>query len=178
MNKTEKILTQFFDYEKEYHIRSLSRAVGIHPNTVISITDSLESESLLVKKKDEETNRVLITPNTENIFYKLKKRQHNIEKIFKSCLVDYLNEELSYPTVILFGSYAKAENTKDSDIDLFILADKKKEFELKKFEKKLDTEIQVFLYNRPEFQKMKKANKELLNNILNGYKLCGYIEVF
>ena len=94
-------------------------------------------------------------------------------------MVEFIENELNYPeAIVLFGSYAKGENKKGSDIDLFILSESKNKLDLNDFEKKLDTEIQVFLHNRKDFEQMKVDNKELLNNIINGIKLSGFLEVF
>ena len=137
MNNKEKILKFIFEEpNKEFHLRLLARLSGLHPNTVISITDELSKCGLITKHKDKERNVAVIKANKQNDIYKLKKQFYNIEKIHESGLIDFLNRELSYPAVFLFGSYAKAE-----------------------------------------FEKLKKTNPELINNVLNGYKLTGYLEV-
>ena len=76
---------------------------------------------------------------------------------------------------MLFGSFAKAENIKKSDIDILIVSPVKKKPDLKSFEKKLRCEIQVFVYSGKELSSLK--NKELLNNFINGIVLEGYMEV-
>ena len=54
----------------------------------------------------------------------------------------------------------------------------KNKLDLAGFEKKLGAEVQVFLHNRNDVEKMKGKNKELLNNIINGIRLSGFFEVF
>jgi predicted nucleotidyltransferase len=178
MNNEEKILEVLFeDSYREYHIRLLAKLTKLNPNTIINITGKLEKEGLIKKTKDKDTNRVLIKSNTQNRIFILKKKFYNITKILNSGLIDYLEQELSFPTVVLFGGYAKAENHLKSDLDLFIISDVKKELNLERFEKKMGTEIQVFLNNKKDFQRMKLINKELINNVINGYVLTGYLEV-
>jgi predicted nucleotidyltransferase len=179
MNNKEVILNRLFENSyKEYHIRELARDTNISPNTVITITDELKKENLIFKKKDETTNMIIIKANTDNDLFLVKKKNYNAEKIIKSGLVEYLNESLSYPLIILFGSYSKGENHNKSDMDIFILADEKEKIDLKPFETKLNCKIELFLYSKKEYLSLKKSNPELLNNILNGYKLSGVIEVF
>ncbi|MBI5392464.1 nucleotidyltransferase domain-containing protein [Candidatus Woesearchaeota archaeon] len=178
MNNKEKILKEFFeDTYKSFHIRLLARLTKLNPNTIITITDELAKEGLIKKEKQKDSPLIKIKANTEDKLFKLKKKFYNIEKLYSSGIIDFLNEKLDYPTIILFGSYAKAENKKESDIDLFILATSKKELQLKPFEEKLHAEIQLFYYTKQEFNTIKNKNKELINNIINGYRFEGFIEV-
>lgn len=179
MNNESKISKLLFEKpNKEFHIRLLARETGLNPNTIINITQRMQTEGLLKKTKDKEKHLVLIKANTENRRYKLRKRVYNLEKIYDSGLVEFLENELSYPTIILFGSYAKAENHEESDIDLFIISDEKKKPDLNKYEHNLGTEIQLFIHTKQEFEKLKKTNTELLNNVLNGIILSGFLEAF
>ena len=63
-------------------------------------------------------------------------------------------------------------------MDLFILTEEKKEINLEKFERILGCEINILKYNEIKFKKMRQNNKELLNNIINGIVIYGYLEVF
>ncbi len=162
---------------REYHLRELSRLLKISPTTVGKNLESLKKENYLLKRKDR--GHLLYRANTDSDAYKDTKTYYNITRIKKSGLIDFLTNEYNYPkTIILFGSYAKAENTPQSDIDLFIVSETTKEPNLKKFEKKLGCEIQLFTANQRKFKQMKENSKELLNNILNGKILYGYIEAF
>ncbi len=178
MNNEDKILKVVFEnpYD-EFHMRLLARMTKLHPNTVINITDSLAKKGYVIKKKDKQKNMVLVKANNKNWFYKVKKQYFNIKKIYSSGLIDFLNEKLDYPAIILFGSYAKAENHKGSDIDLFIVTSTKKRIDLSNYEKKLGAEIQLFVHTRKEFKKLIKTNPELINNVINGYKLSGFLEI-
>lgn len=177
MNNEEKILQVVFEEpNRDFHIRLLARLTKLHPNTVMTVTDALAKEGLIIKQKDKGTKFIFIRANTENRLYKIKKQYYNIIKLYASGLINFLNDTYAYPTIILFGSYAKAENDKKSDIDLFIITETKKHIELSSFEKALGAEIQIFLHTKEEFKKLKKTNPELINNVINGYKLEGYVE--
>lgn len=179
MNNKEKIMQVLFENPgKEFHIRLLARETKLNPNTIINITKHMEEEGLLIRKKDDERHLVILKAAADNRIFKLRKRMYNLEKIFSSGIVDYLEDVLSYPTIILFGSYAKAENHINSDVDLFIIAEHKKELDLSKYENKLAAEIQVFVHTKEEFKKLKKTNSELMNNVVNGIILSGFLEVF
>jgi len=179
MDNIQRMLKHFFEQPtREFHIRLLARLSGLHPNTVITLTDKLAKQNLLIKEADKDTNRILVKANTQSHTFRIKKLSYNIQKIYNSGLPDFLNEQLAYPTVVLFGSYAKAENTQRSDIDLFIITEEKKKLDLNAYEKKLETSIQLFVHTKKEFNKLLKTNPELVNNVLNGIVLEGYLEVF
>jgi predicted nucleotidyltransferase len=74
--------------------------------------------------------------------------------------------------IVLFGSYLRGEDTEESDIDLFVEADKK-EIRLERFEGLLKRKIE--LHFRRDFGKI---SKELKNNIINGLVMQGYLEAF
>ncbi len=174
----EKILKHIFaEPDKSFHIRLLARLTKLHPNTIITSTNELVKQGYITKEQNKETKLSIIKANLSSRMYKLTKQYMNVKSLYESGLIDFLNEQYAYPAIILFGSYAKAENTKKSDIDLFIISDVKKKAELSSFEVKLDAEIQLFIHTKEEFQKLKKTNPELINNVLNGVKLEGYIEI-
>ncbi len=161
----------------EFHVREIARILKISPTTAGKCLESLKKEDYLLKKK--ERGHLLYRANTESENYKELKTYYNIRKIKKSGVVDFLIKEFNYPeAIILFGSYAKAENTPVSDIDIFILSEAKKEPDLALLEKRIGCKIQLFTANRKKFNQMLKESKELLNNILNGKILYGYVEVF
>ena len=173
-----RILEIFFDYpERDFHIREVSKLVKISPTTVSCYLDSMRKEGLLECKK--ERGYFLFRANADNMNFKEEKKHHNIIRLINSGILDFLNKELNYPSaIILFGSFSKGENIKGSDIDLFVLSDCKKELDLSHFEKKLGSSIQIFVYGRKDFESLKLNSKELLNSIINGTVMSGFIEVF
>jgi len=165
------------DPQREFHLREFARIHKISPTTAGKILENLRKDNYLLKKK--ERGHLLYRANTDSVEYKYLKAFYNVSKINDSGLVDFLVDEFNYPeAIVLFGSYAKSENTPKSDIDIFVLSEIKKEPEVSRFEKALKCKIQLFSANRTKFNQMTKESKELLNNILNGKILYGYLEVF
>jgi predicted nucleotidyltransferase len=177
-NITSRILEVFINNpEKEFHVRQLSKSLKKSPTTISKYLKNLEKEGVL--KSEEKLNHLLFKayPEKEN-FRKLKK-DYNLKKIEDSGLVNFLIKTFNYPkTIILFGSYANGENIPNSDIDLFVLSPIKKEVSLAKLEEKLKCPINLIVKSFQEFEKMKGKNPELLNNIINGTILYGYLEAF
>jgi predicted nucleotidyltransferase len=179
MSNKLDILTNLFveSSYREFNLREIARLTGLNPMTASKYLGRLEKEGVIRKKP--ERNYIFYSANTESITFRDLKKYHNVRKLRSSGLVDYIEKELGYPqAIVLFGSYSKAENNRESDIDLFILSESKKKLDLSGYMSKLGAEIQIFRHSRIEFEEMKAKNKELLNNILNGTVLNGFLEVF
>ena len=95
-----------------------------------------------------------------------------MKNIYLSGIFDYLEQSLAGGNIILFGSYARGEDGKGSDIDIAVIGRKEKQLDLKKFEKTLNREIIVQFYDS-----WKKIHEHLRNNILNGIVLSGSVEL-
>ncbi len=176
--KLDTLMNLFLeDSYREFNLREVARLTELNPMTASKYLGRLVKDGVINKKS--ERNYILFSADTESISFRDMKKYYNVKKLRSSGLVDFLENELGYPDVIiLFGSFAKAENTSESDIDLFVLSGSKKKLDLSEFESKLGAEIQLFKHSRKEFETMKRSNKELLNNILNGIILSGFLEVF
>ena len=170
-----RILELFFQDPREHHLREIARICHITPTTASKYLAQYVKKGLLAEQ--ELRGNVLYRP-TEHERFLLEKKQWNIKRIVESGLLEELNNKLAYPAVILFGSLAKAENHPDSDIDLFIISEEKRQPDLSVFEKKLKAPIQTFIHTKKEFKELKKSNPELLNNVINGYILSGFLEAF
>jgi len=158
----------FEDCYRRINIREYSRIMNLSPPTASKLLSNYGKEGLLLMEKDK--NYIYYYTNKSSkdfidlsrIYWKLKFLD----------LLDYLNKNLLSPTIILFGSLAKAESKFDSDIDLCIIA-RKKELKLLEFEEKFKRKIQLFVFDSIKDIK----NKELANNIINGYVLNGRLKL-
>ncbi|MBI2134113.1 nucleotidyltransferase domain-containing protein [Candidatus Woesearchaeota archaeon] len=176
--RIESFLEYFFqEPAKWFHVREMARRSKVNATTASKYLNQLSREGFIIKKL--ERGHLLFRADTESSIYKDAKVFHNIKAIKISGLIEHLDKELHFPNaIILFGSFSKGENDKNSDIDIFVLSNVKKQVDLGKFNKLLGAEIQLFLKNKDEFEKMQEENKNLANSILNGIILKGFIEVF
>ena len=161
----------FEDCYRQINVREYARLQKMTPPTASKLLGYYHKEDLL--KKRIERRYFFYRANKENkVFIDLSRIYWRV-LLEKSGLIEYLNCELNYPTIILFGSLSKAENRKESDIDIVIFSDnKKKKIFLEKFEKKIKRKIQVFRFSLLRDIK----NEDLRNNILNGYILSGKLK--
>lgn len=166
-----KILKIFLDNPTEsFRLRELSRLSKIAPPSVMNYLKNFEEQELI--KKYEKRGIPFYQALRDNENFKIYKRLSILFELHESSLVDFLWDNLNPDAIILYGSCALGEDTEKSDIDLFIQAPEKN-LNLKKYEKFLGKEINIFY----EF-KFSKLSNELKNNILNGIVLKGYIKVF
>ncbi|MBS3092060.1 nucleotidyltransferase domain-containing protein [Candidatus Pacearchaeota archaeon] len=174
----DKIIEYFIrEPEKVFHVRELSKLLRKSPTTISKYLKEYEKEKVL--SSENKLNHLFFKANLDNQAFKDIKLNYNLSLLNKSGLIDYLDKEFDYPeAIILFGSFAKAENAKKSDIDLLIITSHKKELNLKEFEKKIGNPIQLHLYSNKDIELMKVKNKELLDNFVNGLILRGYWELF
>lgn len=170
-----KVLKIFFDNplaEGGFQLREISRKIKLAPTSVKNYLKELEKEKLITKKKHRTNNFPLYYANRDGENFQFYKKISTIISIKESGLLDYINEECWPDAIILFGSAARGEDIKNSDIDIYIQT-KQTKLNLKKYEKCLKRKINPFFE-----QKLNKLSKELRNNILNGVILSGYMEIF
>lgn len=171
-------LVPFFEHpESRFHIREYAKLLRISPMTARRYLKALVDEELIVPKA-EKIRVKSFQANLENPLFREHKKFYTILKLWSSGLIDHLNEVFLYPPIYLFGSAAKGEDIKGSDIDLFILSEHHAEPKLERFEQLLTREIQLFVMTSQQFKRAKRANAELINSILNGIRLSGFLRVF
>lgn len=166
-----RILQAFFDApRKQFHMRELSRLVKLAQPSVLHHLKALVKEGFILK----ETNSLYptYTANQEQPAFRLLKQQNIVWRLHTSGLLEFLDGKIKPTCIVLFGSASRGEDTEKSDIDLFVQAEESA-LELGIFEKSLKRRIHPLF--EPE---LSTVNKELLNNIINGQVLYGYLKVF
>jgi predicted nucleotidyltransferase len=171
INIKDRIKEYFFiNPTIKLRVRQIERELNLPLPSVIRYIKELNQEQIL-KAEMIAKIRLYSADRSSDVFL-TEKRLYNIKTL--TPVVNFLIDKYNNPTIVLFGSYSRGEDTEDSDIDLFIETPIKKQENLEKFEKKLNRKIQLFKYRRITSIK----NKNLINNILNGITLNGFVEVF
>lgn len=164
-----KILELFFDFPtKNFQLREISRLVGLGLPSVIAHIKKLEKEEFVKKEK---ANIYYSYKANKTTKFKIYKKTNLILRLNESGLIKFLEETFLPSVIILFGSASRGEDIESSDIDLFILA-KEKKVDLKIFEKKLKRKVSLLFE-----ETVGDVPKELMNNIINGVVLSGYLKV-
>jgi predicted nucleotidyltransferase len=159
---------------REFTLKDISQIIKLAHTSVKTNLEKLTKMKLINEKLEKKGKRTypLYKANKLNSDFTKYKKINNLTKILESGLKEYLKEKLMPKTIILFGSFDRGEDEENSDIDLYIEA-KEEKLDLKKFEKILKRKIQL-QFN----QNINNYPNELKNNIINGTKIHGYLEVF
>lgn len=168
--------SQFFEKPtSRFQLRELARLTKLSTTAVKAALERLLEEKIIKTEKDK--HYVFYKANWDASEYKWAKKFYNVKKILASGLLEHLEETLNYPeAIVLFGSAAKGEDAERSDIDIFALVTVKREPMIETYVKKISRPIRILVMDKAEFKLAKKKNPELINNILNGIILKGYLE--
>ena len=175
MERKLTIVKPFFeDPNRKFSIRELSRILKINHTTVRQYLNNLVKEGFLSSKKEGVYSfyQLVLSKKTLNL-----KMYYNLEKIRNSNLIEDLEKAYDLPVIVLFGSYALARDDTSSDIDICLISNVGKEFQIEKYEKSLNRKISLHKYNKNTWDKAKKSNPNLVNNICNGIVLSGELVV-
>jgi len=175
MERKITILKPFFEEpNRKFSIRELSRILKINHTTVRQHLNRLVEEGFLSSKRGGLYSfyQLVLTKKTLNL-----KLHYNLEKIRESNIIQDLEKMFNLPVIVLFGSYASAMDDKSSDIDICLISNVEKEFSTEKYEKKLNRKISLHKFNKKSWEKARKTNHSLVNNVCNGMVLSGELEV-
>ena len=137
--------TFFQNNYKRINVREYARIRKISPPSASTLLNNLKDENLL-KREDERIYNYFMANRSNKIFIDFLRAYWSIKL---KVLIEYLDNELLNPLIILFGSFSKAEIKNDSDIDLAIFTASKKTIDIKNFEKKIGRKIQIFRFKEP-----------------------------
>ena len=170
-----KVLKVFLDSPlEEFGLRETSRKAGISPASVLNYLKGLEKESFIKKIKKKRNPVYIAQRDNEN--FKFYKKIAVLEELHSSGIVDELWQKTAPEAIILYGSYAKGEAVDNSDIDLFIISKNAKktisDYKIdEKYAKIIGKEIHIIIDN------IKNISDKLINNLINGIILKGYLKV-
>ncbi|MBD3312871.1 hypothetical protein GF345_00355 [Candidatus Woesearchaeota archaeon] len=167
---TDRVMDMFLQNpDTSFHLREIARLTGLSPAGVLKILRKLVKQDLVSKEKTRVTDNYLA--NTDNKEFVALKRASNIYSISSCGVIREIAEKYLPEAVVLFGSYARGEDTGRSDIDIAVITDKKKDINTAKYEKSLKRRINIHKI------KLDKASKEFRNNLANGITLHGFLRL-
>ncbi len=168
------VLRCFFPEGEETTINTIKNKCGYSYERVNTALKKLEKKKIVSSKKIGKT--LVYKADYNNLYLKLSFYHYMTEK-----LIDFRNkhfiiwkalkkiEEGLLGMIILFGSYSKRNETKDSDIDLMIVSESKKERENAVYSIKSEygLDIAPVFVKRTEFPKIKNENPILWMDLKN-----------
>lgn len=168
-----RVLSHFFENpNEEFYLRELGRLLKLSPMTVKRALDDLVNDKLIIRQKKK--NQILYHANTESLSYKFAKISYNLARLEENEILDFLLDKIpGISSIILYGSYAKGENDKHSDLDLLMICTTKK-IDSNEIEKRLGIEVNIISFTSTQWTKQAKTNRAFyLDVITEGIVLHG-----
>jgi predicted nucleotidyltransferase len=180
-NKIYDVMKEFLsDYNKQVYGRGLIGKVDMSPKGIALILNKLEKEKILISKKRAGVKYFSL--NKKNVLIKryiiVMEIINSIKFLERNLKFKHIIDKLIKPSqiVCIFGSYAKGNQKRKSDIDLFIVGDFN-EKQIKEINEEYKIKISVKNTSKSNFIKSIKENNPLINEILtNHILLSGYDE--
>ena len=159
--------------QKEFYLRQLIRMSGMGQGSVQRELASLVDGGIILRRV--ESNRVYYRTNTDAPTYAelrglIIKTAGMVDVV--RCALEKAKEVIEF--AFIYGSFAQAEETPVSDIDLMVIGDLSlKEIIplLKSAEELLSREINPTIYSRSEYVKKLKAKHHFCTTVAKGKKL-------
>ena len=182
-----KILSSFFPEGIEITLKKIQERTKLSYEPVHRIIRQLVDKKLLLEKKFGKTLVYSLDSTKEKIkiafiLYaneKKEKFEEDYGKVYRALLK--VNEE-DIDFLAVFGSYAKGNPTKNSDVDVLCVSSNKNKVEgkLKGLRYETNLEFTPVVMSKTEFAKIKKENEQFWEDlveygiIFKGYELFYY----
>ncbi len=111
-------------YDKEYYIREVQKLLGLSPRTAYLILEDLEQKTILESSLKGKIKTYRLKNNITSRYYLVFVEQYKTLAFLKSNdkireIIDKISP-LIKGIGLVFGSYAKGAQKKDSDLDIFV----------------------------------------------------------
>lgn len=111
--------------KSDSHLREISRTLNESHSTILRKINELLKEKVLDYKKEGKNKIFFIKDNLKAKNYIYSAEIHKLNKLLKkhpelSIIFEDIKKNFDKGMVILFGSYAKGNPKKDSDIDVYL----------------------------------------------------------
>ncbi len=185
----DKILEELFKHpDIEYSLTDLAKEARVPKSYIGKILQEFYEFGIIKIIKLTKIWRIMA--NTQNSLFVRNKIIFNLNYIYQIGLVEFLNDLYNNPkTIILFGSFRNGEDISESDVDIAIETEEvknkyqvlllrelivgtKEHLEyITNIENNINRKIQIHIFNR------QNIDINVFNNIANGIKLSGFLEV-
>jgi predicted nucleotidyltransferase len=156
---------------RQWHFEEILRSAKVTRVVANKWLKKFVSQDLLLYYKEKGKFPHYSVGGNNPVYYSLK-RIYALELLHKSGLIPNLLSLKSAKTIILFGSFAKGDWYKDSDIDIFIYGNLSG-FDKKIYESRLKRTIELHTFKDKE--EIKEVKTGLIKNIINGYVIKGEV---
>lgn len=150
--------------------RQVAKLLKVSPTAVAKALPLLKNARMAKVEKGNNLNLVELDRDSRKTLE--LKRAENLRLLIESGLPEFLEGSLPGATIVLFGSYAKGDDTVTSDIDIAAIGISGKKIILDEYGKRLEKEIRINY-----FRDFKALGVHMKSSICNGIVLSGGIEL-
>jgi len=183
----DKILRLFYNEKyAKIHLRDIARKAKLNENSATRFLNQLEKKNFLKSKKDGNLKKYNIQKNP-NLFLIFEifdvQRFNKLPSIRKNAITYFLKKLKEKPIIaVLFGSTAKGGFTKNSDIDLLLIVNKKISTKEAEDYAESQTGIKVTCLQIGYYDFLKetktKEDKVIQSAINSGYPITNHIKYY
>lgn len=174
------------DYNLGIHVREISRLLKKNHRTISLALKKLDNKSIMIYKNIGKSKQYFL--NFNNILTKeyIKNAESFkfisfIEKNFTiKKLLNELYPHIKFTPIAVFGSYAKREENKESDLDILII-NKDREIllnKIKEFSKLYKIKIHIQKFTQKQFEQGIKEKDNLIIEIMHNHIILNNIDFF
>ena len=182
-----RIINALDKNKKGVHIRELARVVKTSYNNTVRNIKLLEEKNVIKKENDANLIKIKLKNHPLTIAYLKQAHTENflaLPKKISNAVTEFLNELEEKPLIaLIFGSYAKGNFTKDSDIDILLvfqeIRQKNIENTAKRISMRTNTKISPVYVDYNDFEKnMLNKEHEFSNEIRNNIIIINGVEQY
>lgn len=174
------------DTEKKFTINEIARTLNEHYSLVHRTVNKLAKEGVIAKNKVGKSYVCSVNAENEKTFAlmqlsEIEKREemYNANKELRIILDDFIESlRKDVEAVILFGSYAKGQETRESDIDILLITKKKLDIDkiTRNIYAKYGKEISPITLSPADFEKQR--DKAIIKEVMNYHYVLRGTECF
>jgi len=155
-----------------YYLRESARLLKMDPMTVKRAFTLFVADEIVLKT--EEKNQILYKANIDSPAFRYLKISYNLSWLQKKGVPEFLKTHMNTVTsILLFGSYAKGENDRESDVDILTIS-LSKNTPVTELSKLLKRDVNLINFTPAQWSQQSKTNKAFyLDVILDGIVLYG-----
>jgi predicted nucleotidyltransferase len=178
-NKLRIISCLLENHTIEVNIRNISEKTGINYKNTYDIIKELEKQGIIKLETFGKSTRVLLIEKINPLIFQAEytRKETLLKNKNLKVMLEYFKDlGTSMYVMLLFGSYAKGTNTKNSDIDLMFIVPDSLEEEMERkivsIKEIIPMNIHLNLFSEKDFIAMKESKKTtvgseaIINNII------------
>ena len=170
--REERVLGMFFEEPlRKFKFKDIVERAGLHRDNANKWIERLKKENMISRVKPK-GKFPYYTANYDNVAFRNRKRLYALSLLYESGLLDALAGLGKAEAVVIFGSFARSDWHKNSDIDVFVYGSAEG-FDRDFFERKLKRKIEIFSYKGRKA--LNRINPHLLKNIIRGFYVKGSV---